>query len=417
MKVLLLIYTAVGGLALLGTTANALLIWTVWNDYQATADEAALMKLIGAVALALIATVWVIATAVIAARRLTLPVAALTVTMGRLAEGDHGVRVPYADSRDEFGDIARAVKVFQDHAVERQRLEERERAALAAREERAARVDALTRQFEQDVRELMGEVAVAASGLKTTAQALASGAASNEANAGTVSAAAERSSANVESVAAATEELTDRIHSINGDIARSNSVANNAVTEAGQTVETVQELSRAVDTITGLVKLINDIAAQTNLLALNASVEAARAGEAGAGFAVVANEVKTLSKRVADATGDIGVQVDAIRDRTDGAVDAINRIRDIIADMSRIAQSIADAAERQGATTEAIARNVQEASDDARQVTESISRVSANISDNRDAADVVSTSAERLSSRADTLQATVDRFIREVAAE
>jgi hypothetical protein len=48
MKVLLLIYTAVGGLALLGTTANALLIWTVWNDYQATADEAALMKLVGA---------------------------------------------------------------------------------------------------------------------------------------------------------------------------------------------------------------------------------------------------------------------------------------------------------------------------------------------------------------------------------
>ena len=85
--------------------------------------------------------------------------------------------------------------------------------------------------------------------------------------------------------------------------------------------------------------------------------------------------------------------------------------------MSRIAQSIADAAEQQGATTDAIARNVQEASDDARQVTESITRVSANISDNRDAADVLSTSAEHLSSRADTLQATVDRFIREVAAE
>lgn len=416
MRVLLLIYTAIGGLAVLGTTANAMLVWTVWGDYQASATHVDLVKLAGAAGLGVVATIWVIGTVVVATRRLTLPVAALTATMGRLAEGDREVEVPYADARDEFGDIARAVRIFRDHAVERHRLEERERAALAAREERAARVGALTERFEHDVRTLMGEVTEAASGLRTTAQALADGAASNDANVGRVAAAAERSSTNVQGVAAATEELTASIHSINSDIAKSNSVAGTAVIEASRTTETVQELSQAVDTITGLVKLIHEIAAQTNLLALNASVEAARAGAAGAGFAVVANEVKTLSTRVAEATGDIGVQVEAIRSRTDSAVDAIGRIRDVIGDMSEIAQSIAAAAEQQRGATDAIARNVQDASGDARQVTESIAEVSANVSQTHGAADSVSSSAERLSSRADTLRVTVDRFIKEVGA-
>lgn len=416
MRVLLLIYTAIGGLAVLGTTANAMLIWTVWADYVATGDTADLLKLGGAVLLALVATAWVAGTAMIARRRLTLPVAALTATMGRLADGDHAVEVRYAGSADEFGEIARALKVLREHAVERHRLEQRERDDLAARAERAARVAALTAGFEREVRALMREVAASASGLKTTAQELAGGAASNDANAGAVAAAAERSSANVQTVASATEQLNASIRSINSDIAQSSSIAGSAVAEARRTTDAVQELARAVDTIIDLVELIDGIAAQTNLLALNASVEAARAGAAGAGFAVVASEVKTLSRRVAEATADIGVQVEAIRSRTVGAVDAIARIHDIIGDISRISQSIAAAAQQQGATTEEIARNVLGASADARQVTESIARVSSNVSQTRDAADSVSNSAEQLSGRAEDLQATVDRFIREVAA-
>src|SRR3546814_4765759 len=121
MSVLLLIYIAIGGLALLGTTANAMLLWTAWGEYQAAADPDSLLTLGVAALLAMAATAWVIAIMVVARRRLTRPVATLAATLRQLAEGDHAVEVPYAASTDEIGEIARAVKVLQEHAVERNR--------------------------------------------------------------------------------------------------------------------------------------------------------------------------------------------------------------------------------------------------------------------------------------------------------
>src|SRR3546814_6489786 len=89
MSVLLLIYIAIGGLALLGTTANAMLLWTAWGEYQAAADPDSLLTLGVAALLAMAATAWVIAIMVVARRRLTRPVATLTATLRQLAEGDH----------------------------------------------------------------------------------------------------------------------------------------------------------------------------------------------------------------------------------------------------------------------------------------------------------------------------------------
>ena len=84
--------------------------------------------------------------------------------------------------------------------------------------------------------------------------------------------------------------------------------------------ETVTEMGRHSAEIGGIVSVINDIASQTNLLALNAAIEAARAGEAGKGFAVVADEVRKLAERSASATHDIENLIHNIQESVEKAV-------------------------------------------------------------------------------------------------
>jgi len=90
-------------------------------------------------------------------------------------------------------------------------------------------------------------------------------------------------------------------------------IINLAVTES---LETVEELNKSMDEINNFVSAINQISNQTNLLALNANIEAARAGEAGAGFAVVANEVKKLAEQSSHMVNQIDEIINDIKAKT-----------------------------------------------------------------------------------------------------
>ncbi len=90
-----------------------------------------------------------------------------------------------------------------------------------------------------------------------------------------------------------------------------------------QASEKVSNLSRRAEEIGGIVQLIQEVADQTNLLALNAAIEAARAGEAGRGFAVVADEVRNLAQRTSQATEDISSLVLRIQTETREACDVM----------------------------------------------------------------------------------------------
>ena len=104
------------------------------------------------------------------------------------------------------------------------------------------------------------------------------------------------------------------IHSING-------LAN----EVEQAAEVIGTLKQESTRIGGILDTIRGIADQTNLLALNAAIEAARAGEAGRGFAVVADEVRTLSVRVSSATDEIQQMVSRLQHSAGDAVDVMQR--------------------------------------------------------------------------------------------
>jgi methyl-accepting chemotaxis protein len=173
---------------------------------------------------------------------------------------------------------------------------------------------------------------------------------------------------------------------------------------------TVAKLGESSAEIGKVIKVITSIAQQTNLLALNATIEAARAGEAGKGFAVVANEVKELAKETAKATEDISQKIEAIQGDTRGAVEAIEQISTIIAQINDIQSSIASAVEEQTATTNEIARNVSEAARGSGEIAENITGVAAAAQGTAKGAEETQRAAGELSQMAGDLQQLVDRF-------
>jgi methyl-accepting chemotaxis protein/hemerythrin len=145
--------------------------------------------------------------------------------------------------------------------------------------------------------------------------------------------------------------------------------------------ETMGQLGRQADGIGQVISVINDIADQTNLLALNAAIEAARAGEAGRGFAVVADEVRKLAEKTMQATGEVGQAVGNIQKQAKENIAAVeaaalgvvestqaaeesgrfmDEIVAIVDDTAGQVLSIATASEEQSAASEEIHRAVEE---------------------------------------------------------
>jgi len=343
---------------------------------------------------------------------LTKPVHAMTEAMRRLAEGNLEARIPAIGREDEIGQMASAVQVFKENAIEVKRLEaEQTDTARRAAREKAQEMQELANAFESSVGTVVQAVSTAAGGMETSAEGLAATAEQTSDRSQTVTNAAEQASANVETVASAAEELSAAISEISRQVAQSTIIANEAVTEIDSTNAKVQGLADAANRIGEVVALITDIADQTNLLALNATIEAARAGEAGKGFAVVAGEVKNLANQTAKATDEISNQVDAIQGATQDAVGAIQTIGVTINRISEIASTIASAVEEQGAATQEIARNVEHASSGTAEVSNSIREVNKAAEDTGVAATDIRGSAHELSTQSNRLSEEVANFL------
>ncbi len=344
--------------------------------------------------------------------RVTRPLFRMTAAMERLAAGDKDFTIAWTDRADEIGEIARALGVFRENAIEKERLqkEHSEQEARVQEEKRGSMLE-LADRFEAQVTSVVEAVAEEVRQMEGIAGQMAETAEQGSKKSAAVASASRQAATNVSTVAGAAEKLSTSITEIGQQAGQSADISSRAVDQAVRTDETVRGLTETAGRIGEVVELINDIAGQTNLLALNATIEAARAGEAGKGFAVVANEVKNLANQTAKATEEISRQIVAVQDETRDAVADIQGIRDIIGEINDISMAIAAAVERQGISTQEIARNVQQVAAGTEEVNANIESVSTAAGETGDAARQVMTATESLTERAGNLSREVARFL------
>lgn len=136
----------------------------------------------------------------------------------------------------------------------------------------------------------------------------------------TVSTAVKRLSENANNIATNTQSADDATVSADKETRHSAEVLANTITDIEKqaldvdtSVDVINDLAKASEEISGVLEVIRNIAEQTNLLALNAAIEAARAGEQGRGFAVVADEVRSLASRTQTSTEEIRIMIEKLQ--------------------------------------------------------------------------------------------------------
>ncbi len=274
-------------------------------------------------------------------------------------EGDLTHRLP-AMGKDELGQLAVSFNRFVE------------------------KIHALVRQVADTTTRLSGLVSAVAAQAERSEQAMTGQRHETDQTATAInemSAAAHEVAMSAQRAAEAASETDRQGHDAKRVVDQSIGQIRELVVGLGSTSDSLEGLRQDVQGIVGVLEVIRSIADQTNLLALNAAIEAARAGEAGRGFAVVADEVRALASRTQQSTGEIQGMIDRLQNATLQAVDAMRRASDmgeqtslqanqagesldaiatLIGTINSMNAQIASAAEEQTAVAEEINRSVHQ---------------------------------------------------------
>lgn len=267
-------------------------------------------------------------------RAITTPLGRVNRILNTLAAGDLSQKLD-ASSEDEFGELARNTNTLIDNFRNLIEGIANRATQLATAAEESSNVSATSMDAIQEQRSQVEQVAAATHEMTSTSSEVAR---------------------------AATDALREIQYS-DDEAARVKIMADNnrhtiegLAVEIKNAAEVINQLSENSSNIGGILDVIRGIADQTNLLALNAAIEAARAGEQGRGFAVVADEVRTLASRTQQSTEEIQHMIESLQSDSNRAVEVMERGR-------RQAETSVTQTEEQATALEAITTSVHQAAD------------------------------------------------------
>ncbi|WP_093190769.1 cache domain-containing protein [Pseudovibrio sp. Tun.PSC04-5.I4] len=347
-------------------------------------------------------------------KRVATAVDWLCSSLLKLSAGDLNFESAYNNSQDELGDVSRALTKFRDQAQKQQEMEAETRKNYEANLEREKAVMGAVTQFRNTYEGAVTVLNSLAEKMRGTAESFQTFAKDSEQGAVSASAGAQQASASVQSVAAASEELSASIQEIRDQVNRTVGFVDNTKSSAATCQEDAVVLQKLNMDVSEFLDQIKGISNKTKLLALNATIEAARAGSHGAGFAIVASEVKDLAEQTEKAAGELEAHVMSASSRTESNVASLEKIGEEVEQVVSFMTAISCSIEQQQASTEEISRSSQVSAQGAEAATANFETVANAAGQSRTQAEELHKNADAISEHINQLNLETESFLNRV---